>query len=58
MKTVSFAYAQKHLYKLMDEVHETNLPIMIKHGDKKVVMLSEKKYEKMQKLLNKSIDTT
>jgi len=54
MKTVTATELRANIYKLLDEVLQTGLPIEIKKGDQRLRIVPVKKKAKIQNLVQRS----
>ena len=53
MKTISVTELRGNIYKLLDEVLNTGIPIEIKKGDKKLKILPVGKVNKLENLVSR-----
>lgn len=53
MKTISVTELRGNIYKLLDEVLNTGIPIEINKGGKKLKIISAEKMDKLQNLVSR-----
>lgn len=53
MKTISVTELRRNIYKLLDEVLNTGIPIEINKGGKKLKIIPEEKVNKLQNLVSR-----
>jgi hypothetical protein len=53
MKTITPTQLSANIYKLLDEVLETGLPLEIKKGDKKLRIVPVEKVDKLENLVSR-----
>ena len=53
MKTISVTELRSNIYKLLDEVLNTGIPIEINKGGKKLKIMPAKKVDKLQNLVSR-----